>query len=504
MAITLKRQLDQPEKQRIIETHGRKCWATGHVIGEEEKVQFDHIRAFALQGQTELDNIAPMCEAHNKQKGTLPLEDFRVKLRQQQFFATGGTLTLGDLLKYLADSKDIPSFGNPVTLTEVDESVKLESIAGTEQCRLYSCPTTGWKYFYATLPIELLDSDDDKDDAIGLQPRYLIPDRVFELFRHFQRHPVLQPSIGRIVGKHVKLFDGQHKIAGLLWAGRRKFECKIYVTHDVRLLNQTNISAHDKFAQARFFSSIMVGKLGTQFGLDFDEYKGIEDGDIKSEARFLKWLDTKDTVAATKSDRTAQFRSYLYNSILEDPENKLSLLVSKSNRGTEECPLTIDVLSKSIFSSFLYREPVDDNMATEAYRRHIEVQNVVYLMNCLYDLALGSWDSKAGANDPTQRRLKRMLTSKPMMAWSEILRDAVCGKLDLQDEDERASPFYRELDDDQKSVVKAIVERFCGWKWWSESANGEIDKVLTYNKSDLKKWFREKGLTTGFLMGAPE
>lgn len=504
MATSLKRQLSPEDQLKILATHGRKCWATGHIIPDDEKVNFDHIRAYARDGVTELDNIAPMCEVHNKQKGTLPLEDFRVKLRQQEFFSKGDALTLGDLLEHMHDMKDISSFGNPLIVTEKGDLISIEGAAVSRAFPLNQCPTTGWKYFYATVPVEILDSDDDKDDAIGLQPRYLIPDRVFELYRHFQRHPVLQPSIGRIVDKRIKLFDGQHKVAALLWGGRRQFECKIYVTHDTRLLNQTNISAHDKFAQARFFSSIMVLKLGSQFGLDFNEYRNIEDGDMKTESRFLKWLDSKDSASATKTDRTTQFRSYLYNSVLEDESNKLTPFVSKTNRSTEECPLTIDLLSKSLFAAFLFREPVDHNMTTDSYRRHIEVANVVYLMNCVHNLALSSWNPKAGPNDMAQKRLKRMFGSKSMMAWSEILRDAVCGKLNLQDAEDREAPFYRELDEAQKEIIRGVLERLCGWKYWSAPANDPIDNALSYNKGQLKQWFKDKGLTTGYLMGAPE
>src|SRR5437870_5396867 len=80
MAITLKRQLTPEEKEIILQRHGRVCFATGHAIPEQESLHFDHIMAFALGGRSELDNIAPMCEHHNKAKGMLPLEDFRVSL----------------------------------------------------------------------------------------------------------------------------------------------------------------------------------------------------------------------------------------------------------------------------------------------------------------------------------------------------------------------------------------------------------------------------------------
>ena len=65
------------------------------------------------------------------------------------------------------------------------------------------------------------------------------------MFRHFQHYPVLQPSIGRIDGNKIVLFDGQHKAASLLWTGRRDFECKIYINPNLEVLNQANISAHD-------------------------------------------------------------------------------------------------------------------------------------------------------------------------------------------------------------------------------------------------------------------
>jgi hypothetical protein len=73
MAITLKRQLDESEKQKILDQHRRICFATGHPIAEGDALHFDHIRAFANDGASELDNIAPMCEVHNKQKGPSPL-----------------------------------------------------------------------------------------------------------------------------------------------------------------------------------------------------------------------------------------------------------------------------------------------------------------------------------------------------------------------------------------------------------------------------------------------
>lgn len=218
MTITLKRQLDEDEKARILQIHGRKCFALGHNIPDGDVVHFDHIRAFADGGHSEMDNIAPMCEMHNKAKGTLPLQDFRVRLRLEKFFSGGDALTLKHLLDYLMKDGDIKSFGQNVVVNEnsdVDPSVQLDTAKVHHTHRLYTCPTTGWKYFYATLPVELLDSDVDDDTKWGLQPRYLIFDKVFDLSLHFQRHPVLQASIGRISQNRV--------LSQCRWSGWRSF-----------------------------------------------------------------------------------------------------------------------------------------------------------------------------------------------------------------------------------------------------------------------------------------
>lgn len=504
MAITLRRQISNDEKSVILDRYGRKCFATGHDIPEGEPVHFDHIQAFAHGGVTELENIAPMCEYHNKAKGTLPLGDFRVKLQLEEFFSKGDRLTLRHLLQYLKDRQEIPSFGDAIAISETADHVTLQTHSHTSRHQLYACERTGWKYFYANLPISLLNSDDDENHQFGLQPRFLIFDKVFGLYRHFQIYPVLQPSVGRIQDSHILLFDGQHKAAALLWNGRRSLECKIYIDPDVRILNQTNIAAHDKFAQTRFYSSVMILKLGSQFGNDFEDYRTLEDGAAKSESGFIEYLSKVHEAEITRAERTKRFRSYLYNSILEDAENKTKPLISTGNRSSNTQPLTVDMLSKSLFACFLYTQPVSDNMATDAYKREQEFNNNIRLLNIFFNLALVAWNPKAMQGDLEQLRLNRVFSSKSIMAWSELLRDAVCAKLDLEDADDREKPFYRELTDNDFQRISRIVERLLKWPMWMAPANSEIDTNLAGSKSSLKEWFRSKGLTTGYLMGAHE
>jgi hypothetical protein len=502
MAITLKRQISEEEKKRITERFGRKCYATGHEIPETEDLQYDHIKAFSDKGASEIDNIAPMCKTHNLQKGRLPLEDFRIKLRMNEFFENGNALTLKDELNYFKEKEYIKCFGEKIYFDKNENNINIEINSKNINYQLHKCPTTGWEYFYAIVPVDVINSDDDEGGEIGLQPRYLIQDKVFNLYRHFQKHPVIQPSIARVYNNKILVFDGQHKIAAMLWGNRNVFELKIYLNPDAHLLNKTNIAAHDKFAQTRFYSSIMVAKLGSQFGKLFDEYKNSEDDAVKSEKGFVEYLKTADQL--TNGEVNKRFKSFLFNAILDEEVNKLTKLVSKTNRSSDEHPLTMDMLSKSLLSNFLYLTPVEEDLASDKYLRETEIHNLITLFNILFEEILHLWDYTKPKSDQVQIKLKRIIRSKSIMSWSEILKDAVSAKLDVFDADEKAVLFYRDLNEDKFIKIREIIRRLIEWSVWNSPENSDIDRILSDNKSEIKTFFREKGLTTGYLMGAPE
>jgi hypothetical protein len=162
------------------------------------------------------------------------------------------------------------------------------------------------------------------------------------------------------------------------------------------------------------------------------------------------------------------------------------------------------MLQKSLFATFLYREPTHDDLTTDAYQREVEVNNLVALLNMIFDFGLSAWDGKASPNDANQIRLNRMFRSKSMMAWAELLHGAICGKLDLNDAEDRERPLYRQLNEDDLKKLGEVVKRLYSWKRWGSPPNDEIDRTLSDNKSEVKDWFKGHGLTTGYLMGAPE
>ena len=90
------------------------------------------------------------------------------------------------------------------------------------------------------------------------------------------------------------------------------------------------------------------------------------------------------------------------------------------------------------------------------------------------------------------------------MVRTTILRDAICAEVKIHDADERARPFYREFNTLEWTEIRDIIGRLVEWKIWNSPASAEIDQIRLDSDRQVKDWLRAKGLTTGYLLGAPE
>ncbi|MBR2107884.1 MAG: hypothetical protein IJ937_11530, partial [Treponema sp.] len=70
--------------------------------------------------------------------------------------------------------------------------------------------------------------------------------------------------------------------------------------------------------------------------------------------------------------------------------------------------------------------------------------------------------------------------------------------------DEKSKIFYRQLEDSDFEKIDQIIIRLVNWQMWDSPKDSEIDKMISNNKSTLKQWLKDKGLSTGYLMGASE
>lgn len=490
-----KRQLSDQEKQKLIEEHSSKgilrCFIDNHPIDDPSQVEFHHITPFSELGPTDIDNMAPVCKEHHKRIRTLSLQEFRDKLMLDQFFTDfrkNDGIRLDEILSYKLGNE---GYGIPLNLEISNSYVKVYwSNSSSESFSLYEYPITGLKYFYALIPIEHLKNDSE------LQPRPLEANRMWELYRHFLRYTQLAPAICRLVDNQVLLFDGQHKTAAQIWAGRNKVECKIYINPDIRSIKETVLVAHDKLRQMPFYTSTLISKYSDLFKEDWEAY--LELPGQKSEVGFIDFL--VKVKGRTKTEAVKRLRSAIENDVLEDSENQLQEYISEKNK-TRKNPLTIFALQRTFFSEFIAQQPMNVEFESPQDFRREEKKNLIRLMNSIVDTSLASkWNPEA-KND-SHRTAERIYASGSLRAWVPMLRAVIAAKLTLIDDDERQKVFYREIDENKYiSTIEPIVKRLFSHKVWIDP-DPEIDSNLRVNNLEhVKQFLNTKGLNPTWLMG---
>ena len=127
------------QKSELLRLHGMRCFIDGHPIENDEDLEFDHIVPVAAGGPTTLDNLAPVCKKHNRQKKTMSLSEYRDYLGLNTFFSDGVPKYLDDLI--LAKGQ---MSGHPLQfeISSNSDFVKVYLDSGLKEFSLYKCPVT--------------------------------------------------------------------------------------------------------------------------------------------------------------------------------------------------------------------------------------------------------------------------------------------------------------------------------------------------------------------------
>lgn len=480
-----RRQITDADKQKVIERQGLRCFIDNHPIDAESEVQFDHIYPYSEGGPSHIDNIAGVCRRHNREKGALLLGEYRDRLELKKFFEGARKRRLDDLLAHKLGEG---SFGVSLPNDRSDSSIKVYFDEGPEEIVLQRCPATGEQYFFALIPARHLRNDTE------LQPRPLEPDRLWDLCRHLRTHTQLAPSVGRLVGDGVLLFDGQHKAAAQVWNGRRNVDCKVYIEPDVRQMKETNLTAHDKLRQMPFYTSTLLEKYADLAQDDWQAF--LETAGPKTESAFATFMRSR--AGLTKGDATKRIRSLIHRDILDDSNNRLRDYIAEENRG-RKTPLTMYRLEKTFLAYFVAPPPRDDEFETESYHRDEERQNVIRFFNLIVDKTLDQrWDPDAG--DAAHKKADRLFSAGALRAWVPFLRDALAPALQLFQAEERQEIFYREMTDADFDVVAQLLDRMLSHQVW-EDPDPELNDLRYDNAERAKDMLKRSGLTVGWILG---
>lgn len=511
----MKRQITETEKQTLLEKKRRSdgkiyCFIDDEPIEDEKSIQFDHIDPFAKSEDSSLDNVAPVCKNHNLAKKDMSLSEYRDKLSIEKLFKSkednGKQLKLNDVLEARFDRNygfiikyDFNKSMRLITLKYFSDH-KQTNLPDVKEYPVFECPITGLHYFYAQVPVTNIVNDGKEESEIELQPRPLIIDHLWNLYRHLRVNTQLQPSICRINGENpIFVFDGQHKAAARIWAGARTLDVKIFIEPDVIKLMKTNLVAHDKLKQLRFYSSILADKLAQIYGVNWQKY--IETADKKSEKGFCNFVKYSET--STDENPVKQIEAFIVESILKHSDNKILPYIAPENKTGKQYAISRDSLKKYYFRYFVTTPPLDVEIDSKDDFRNQEVENNVKLLNILAEKTLiDKWNPDS--NSAEHKKADRIYRAGSIMAWFPMLRNVIFNKLDLINPNEAERILFRNISNEKWEVISKFIDKLFSHKIWIDK-DPNIDIVIGNKKAELtKKLFEEHGLTDKWILGLIE
>jgi hypothetical protein len=489
----IKRQISDSDKQAVLAKQHRKgtlfCFAEDHPIENEADVEYHHIKPFSEDGPTEIANIGGVCKEHHRRIRTLSLSEFRDQLGMARFFEHPQPRRLDDLLAHKLTKS---GFGHKLS---VDLSIEGRiSIHFTDPIRppqvsgVFRCPATDMKYFYSVLPIEYVCNDAE------LQPRPLEQKRVWELYRHLATHTQLAPAVCRLVGNKVMLFDGQHKSAAQIWAGRKVLDCKVYIDPDIRKLKDTNLIAHDKLRQMPFFTSTLIAKYSDIFKQEWEEY--LERIGTKTENDFVSFLRVR---GKTTADAKKMLQMAIEQDVIEAPSNKLSEFIAERNR-TRKNPLSISILEKTFFREFVVAPPIEVEFESADDFREEEKNNLIRLLSLVADKQLiGRWNPEA--SNAAHHKAERIFSAGAMRAWVPMLRDVVAQVLHLYGAIDRNKILFRQINDQQWIIIEERLDQLFMHKIWDDPSPDVTAQLKVNAVEQVRSFMLSHGLTVNWILG---
>lgn len=497
----MKRQLNESEKTAVrnqqIEADGSlRCFISGELIAESDEIEYDHIQAYALDGDTSTANIRIVLKKYNRRKATQSLYEIRDNMRLEQLFESKkNNIKLQDILEL----KDVRRRNTHAVVSDTAISLDDGDIKLTYQ--LLSDPILKVRYFYGRVPISWLENDDQE----GLQPRVIDYKRLIIIRDHLKVHPQLAPSIARLTGNRLKLFDGQHKLAAQILNNILEVDVKVYISPNDSLgskqlfdaLMITNLDAHSKLKQVPFYTSTLLDRLSVIHRELLEEFISTNPADHHTEEKFVHFLVVSKQ--HSKTEAKEMLRGAIKTAALNVSAIKPYVAVASKD---PSFPMTIDLLERTIFPATLFLEPATAKLGSNSDFRNSETQNFAELAAILTrETNLEAWTPNVKGRTLTDEQLKsrRIWHKGAVLTWAPYLQSIIFFALQVATNDEREHLLYREpISDKQKNIISTCLGRLFSHPLWDEPV-GELDSLLvSARKQD--DFFSKKGLTEKYVI----
>ncbi len=497
----MRRQLTDSEKQQIryqqISADGSlQCFISGEIISDLDEIEYDHIKPNAKEGETDIPNMRITLKKYNRRKSDQSLYDVRDNMKLERLFEQKrNTIKLQDIFA-LKEIQHKNTHANQNSST-----IKITDGSDEKEFQLFNDKILEVNYFYGRIPIKWLENDDQE----GLQPRVLDYKRLIIIRDHLKDHPQLAPSIGRLIGNRLKLFDGQHKLAGQVLNNLSEIDVKFYISptepQKVKKLFDdlmiTNLEAHSKLKQVPFYTSTLLDRLSVIYKEFWEEFITIKTVDKHTESNFVSFLVTEKQ--RSRIDAKEMLRGAIKTSALDNSD--LSKFVAEASKDPSY-PMTIDLLNKTIFPATLYLEPSTAKFTTADDYRNSEVENFKALASIIVQESfLNDWipHSKGKMLTNIQLKARRIWHRGSVLTWAPYLKSVLYFALQIITTEERVKMLYRPpIAQNQKLIITTCLNRLFNHSMW-DAPEGEVDSLLVsaQKQDDL---FNRKGLTEKFVL----
>lgn len=497
----MKRQLTEKEKEDVkkqqVDSNGSlKCFISGEVIGDDDVIEYDHIQAFAKEGETSLENIRIVKKDYNRRKSDQTLYDVRDNLKLERLFEEkNNKIKLQDIFDLKkVEHKSFSAKQDNGTIT-IDDGV--DKVIST----IFFDKLLDAKYFYARIQNKWIENDDEK----GLQPRYIAYQRLVKLRDHLKTHPQLAPSIARLIGNKIKLFDGQHKFASQILNNQTEIDVKIYIAPSDTIKNKqlfdqlmiTNLEAHSKHKQIPFYTSTLLDKLAEIQKEFLEKFIETKPPETHTEDNFINFLVSEQQYSKAEAKK-------MLVSAIKTQAKELSVLnehIAIASRDANY-PITDDLLGKTIFPNTLYLTPSKAHFKSDFDYRDSEIDNFKSISKLLVEKGfLNDWVTKKRNSSLSNIQLKarRIWHKGSVLTWSLYLRDIIINSCNMISQDERDKLLYRKkFTTEQIERISTSLNRLFNHNLWDEP-EGEIDSLLV-SAQKQNELFNRKGLTITYVL----
>jgi len=378
------------------------------LIAQKDNLDIDHVVPLKVGGKDDPANFALAHSSCNRSKQASNLQVARILSRfsqlKEKLAIENKFPNLGDLLAQAGG-------GNHTLGFNISEEKLICSFSELGDSSLISVPVyvdelSGFKYFFAKLPIQYLAHD------AHINPRSIGSNISKLVEEFFDKRPQLHVPLGWISSKNnrsaVHIFDGQHKAAAQIMLGIKALPIRVFIDPDPDTLITTNTNAGTTLKQVAFDKSVQRHLGNSLYQERLQRYQ--QATDRKDDDLHFSERDLINHFKGQSREIKRYILDAVRNGVTSDTENKLLSFIDMAGRGTDH-PLSYSTVEKTFYSFFIYQEvletPIDYLLDEGENPREIERSQIVKLMNLIAEtIYINKFDDSVGI-DKIENKIRK-------------------------------------------------------------------------------------------------